>query len=128
MITNINILPNEKVWLNFMLQEEFLCRDELVEQINCAEIDRSYTDFYISIKFKLNKKKIKPIKNNVRVPVEMRVFSENSVPIQFFLFVVEGYISELEVFNADSSKISADLNISGEKIEILIDHQLIYCN
>lgn len=54
----------------------------------------------------------------------MRAYPDGQVPIQFFLFVSEGIVSELEVFNADLSEINNDMELENIKIEILIDSVL----
>lgn len=124
MIKNESLRINEKKWLEVMLSKKFLCRDEVVTQINCAEIYREYTNFYISLKFKVKNDLLNQIQTNVRVPIEMRVYKNNKVPMQFFLHIIQGYIYELEIFNADSSKIDSNVTLEDAKIEIIINSEL----
>ncbi len=118
-IENEAIKSNEKNWLEKILSVDFRHKEEIVNQINNSVIEREYTDFYLSLKFKVNKI-IKPIETNIRVPVEMRVYKANQVPIQFLLHIIQGYVSELEIFNADSSIIDKNISFTDSKLEIII--------
>ena len=126
MIKNAAIRINEKNWIETLLSEDFLGRVEIINQINCAEILREYTEFYMALKFKVDNNKVQKIQTNIRVPVEMRVHRTGQVPIQFLLHIVQGYVSELEIFNADSSKIDMDINLENAKVEIVINPELAF--
>lgn len=52
----------------------------------------------------------------VRVPVEMRAFQKEFAPIVFLLHVVNGFINELELVTADSSKMDME-TIELDKVE-----------
>lgn len=65
--------------------------------------------------------KIHPIQTDIRVPVEMYLHEPNQVPVQFLLHVIQGYVSELEIFNADSSKITEHINLKNAKTEVLVN-------
>lgn len=58
---------------------------------------------------------------DIRVPVEMHLHQPNQVPAQFLLHIFQGYVSELEIFNADSSKIAEHINLKNAKIEVLVN-------
>lgn len=45
----------------------------------------------------------------------MHLHQPNQVPAQFLLHVVQGYVSELEIFYADSSKIAEHINLKNAK-------------
>ena len=126
MIKNAAIRINEKNWIETLLSEDFLGRGEIINQINCAEILREYTEFYMALKFKVDNNKVQKIQTNIRVPVEMRVHRTGQVPIQVLLHIVQGYVSELEIFNADSSKIDMDINLENAKVEIVINPELAF--
>ena len=126
MIKNAAIRINEKNWIETLLSEDFLGRGEIINQINCAEILREYTEFYMALKFKVDNNKVQKIQTNIRVPVEMRVHRTGQVPIQFLLHIVQWYVSELEIFNADSSKIDMDINLENAKVEIVINPELAF--
>lgn len=120
-VENRLINKNETDWLNALLIVDFDDKVELIRQINQAEIEREYTKYYLSIKFKVSRKAM-PLNMRIRVPIEMRVFRRDFSPIQFLLHIVDDYISELEIFCADSSEI--DSNIRLERIEVILAEEL----
>ena len=113
-IENNEINALEKLWLKTILSQDFDHRDEIINQINHSKIEREYTDFYLLLKFKVDSK-IHPIQTDISVPVEMRLHEPNQVPVQFLLHIFQGYVSELEIFNADSSKIAEHINLKNAK-------------
>ena len=119
MIENNELYSYEKEWLEKMLSTEFPHKEDIVKQINLAKISREYTDYYLRLKFIIQKENDK-FPNNTGVPIEMRVYRDNETPIQFLLHIVRGNVSELEVFRADSSKISCEIAFKNAKIEIII--------
>lgn len=100
-----------------MLDAKINCRDILINQINSANIKKEYTNFYISITFEVNHKQPKLPVVERGVPLEMRIFKANKPPTQFLLHVVDGYICELEIINADSSKL--ELNTEADHVELV---------
>ena len=50
-------------------------------------------------------KSLPKIPSHQRVPVEMTLSANDSVPILFLLHVIDGYVSELEVLRADSERL-----------------------
>lgn len=56
----------------------------------------------------------------VRVPLEMRVSEKNDIPIVFLLHVVDGFVDELEILNADSSPIDSDIRIETKEVIVEI--------
>lgn len=117
MIENEGLSENEKQWLTTMLSVNFREKGQLIQQINAASIAREYTRYFILIKF-IVPVNISAIKMTERVPIEMRIYEENNAPLQFLLHVIHGYVSELEVFRADSSEIKG--NIKPEHIEVIL--------
>lgn len=120
MVENGALRENEKEWLNAILSEEFYCRDEIIKQISCAKISREYTNYYLSLKFTI-KSSFPSIKSTIRVPVEMRVYKKGKPPTQFLLHIVNGYLNELEIFNADSSRVNPNLTFSKHEKKIFIN-------
>lgn len=120
MIQNKNLNKYEKNWLEKILSVDFSLKKSIILQINQADIIQQYTDSYLSVKFVGIY-----LSNNsseyIGVPLEMRAYLGGGVPIQFFLHVKNGVVSELEAFKADSSKISSDIDLDNAKIEILVD-------
>lgn len=121
MIKNNKLNSQEKKWLEKMLSLNFNKKNEIINQINQADILREYTDYYLSVKFIGSFAEIKNCSKSIGILIEMRVYLENEVPIQFLLHISKGAITELEIFKADSSKICADINLDNAEIQILID-------
>lgn len=120
MLQNGRLNRHENSWLERMLSSNFAQRDEIVKQINQADIVREYTDYYLRIKFIV----VSPVQScgeSTGVPVEMRAYMQNEAPIQFLLHIEKGVVTELEVFKADSSKISSEIHIDNARIEIIIN-------
>lgn len=120
LITNTNFTEQEKGWLELILAYDFSGKEEIVQQINSAEVEREYTNFYLSVKFHVDKME-KPVKNNARIPIEARIYKKDKVPLQFLLHVIGGYAAELEIFYADSSFISEKLELDGANIEYIVN-------
>ena len=55
---------------------------------------------------------------NKRVPIELRIFSEEEVPIIASIHVVNGYINELEIIRADSKAITEKIILENAIIDI----------
>lgn len=122
MIQNRKLNKYEKNWLEKMLSSNFAQKNEIIAQINQSDVSREYTDYYLSIKF-IGAYAVESFQESTGVPLEMRVYLKNEVPIQFLLHVKKGVVTELEVFKADSSKISSDINLDNAQTEILIDSE-----
>ncbi len=123
MINTKKLTPNEKNWIETLLNCEVLHKKEITEQINSAEIEREYSPYFIFINFNVDKG-MDRISVAKRVPVEMRAYSDNDVAIQFLLHIVNGYVSQLEIFKADSSEISCDIDLKKYRIEHIFDNSL----
>lgn len=126
-INNENLRESERKWIEAIVSKKFLYREDIINQINCAEVYRNYTEYYISLKFKVDTNWVNQIHTNIRVPVEMRVLKLGKIPVQFLLHIVQGYIHELEIFNADSSKIDEKIILENAEIEIIINPELKCC-
>lgn len=122
MIENKALRENEKKWLEIILSPEFSCKKKLIEQINCAKIIREYTDYYISLQFEVDDR-VSRICTKVRVPIELHVFRAGSAPTLFLLHAINGYVSELEIFNGDSSKIDEEGILKYARMEIVLSNE-----
>ena len=124
MIFNMDLKNNEIQWLEAMLSNDFIEKNILIQQINHAHVIREITPYFLSLKFDVHDP-IAPLGYLARVPVEMHVYWQDRCPIQFLLHVVNGFVSELEVFCADSSEISENFDLkSAVKIEVALDDRL----
>ncbi len=111
------LLKKEKDWLEKILSTEFKGRNILVQQVDNAVVDGNYNRGYISLKFSIERT-IEKFSHDVRVPIELHAHRDNKVPIVFLLHVINGFIDELEVFNADSSDMDDEINIEGFNVYV----------
>lgn len=114
----------EKKWMELILSKNFLHRDEVINQINYAKVIREYTDYYLALKFEIEEG-IQPVRIRTGVPVEMRVYKKDYIPVQFLLHITRGYVSELEIFKADSSDIKAESSLADGEVEILLNPEVM---
>ena len=119
-INNPKLNTYEKKWLEAMLVSDYEWSEALAEQINNSEIKRDYTDYYLSLLFQPDKS-TPPAFVRETVPLDMRLFRENRIPMQFLLHVVEGYVTELEIYNADSSYLDSKISLDGAHIEVVVE-------
>lgn len=118
MIKNTMLDEREVQWLSHLLSGDFPGKQDVIDQINCANVSREYTDYFFVLKFKADSS-AKRIDINVRVPVEMRVRRAGKAPVQFLLHIVDGFVDELEIFHADSSKMGELDFFEGAEVEII---------
>lgn len=98
----------ELQWMEKLLSVDFLGRDILVEQMSQCEVISFCGCGCKTIDLAVNKE-LPKYPYDVRVPVEM-INDELEIPVIFALHVVKGYISELEVYRADSEAILSPIN------------------
>lgn len=123
-LENSELTDCEKKWMELILSKKFLHRDEVINQINYAKVIREYTDYYLALKFCIEEG-IQPVRIRTGVPVEMRVYKKDYVPIQFLLHITCGYVSELEIFKADSSNIKAESSLTDGEVELLLNPEVM---
>ncbi len=116
------LYSNERYWVETMLKVEFKGKEYLLKQMLNSQVSVEQGYDYISIRFKSTEDEKFPY--HVRVPVEMRAFQNDSVPIVFLLHIIDGVIDELELITADSSKINPD-TIQLDKLEYVIHEQVM---
>lgn len=121
-ITNKGLSAQEIEWLSTMLSENTPICEKLIAQINQSVVRRDISDYYYSIYFKVEKA-IGSIISYSGVPIEMRVFIHDPDPaaMQFLLHVGNGYISELEIFNADLSVLDFSFSLKYIRKEIILE-------
>ncbi len=117
-----DIYVYEKHWLEKMLDIEFKGKSVLLRQLLNAKVILEQGYDFISLKFKIEGTEKYPYP--VRVPVEMRTFNENTAPIVFLLHIINGFIDELEVITADSSRIDIEI-IEFDKVEYVINENVM---
>lgn len=116
-----NLYKNELYWIEKVLEVEFKGKQFLLGQVLKAKVFLEQGYDFISLKFKTEETEKYPYA--VRVPVEMRAFQKGSAPIVFLLHVVNGFIDELELITADSSKIDLT-TIEVDKVEYVVNEDV----
>lgn len=85
----------------------------ILEQLNNAEIKREKTKFYNLTFFEVeNGIERLPEDGKSGIILEMIINSSNQIPIDILLHSKNGYIYELEVYNADSSELDYDMTVN----------------
>ncbi|GAC44482.1 hypothetical protein [Paenibacillus popilliae] len=110
----------EKRWIHKLLSVNFDGRDILKNQMEYAKVIGSCLCGCRTIDIEIESKS-HCFHNQTRVPVEMIIDNGNSAPTIFYLHVVEGYITELEVFKADSSEIKGLISLDNALIRVNSD-------
>lgn len=54
----------------------------------------------------------------------MRVYRVGKAPVQFLLHIINGYVYELEIFNADSSEIDKEGLLENADIQIIVNEKI----
>lgn len=122
MIYNKQLEKREIFWLENMLQREFPLKEQFISEINESKVSREQTDYYISITFD-RKSQLVQSKVSSSIPIEMVIHQEGSAPMLFLLHTKMGHVSELEILNADSSRLNLDIHITSSNKEIIYDFQ-----
>lgn len=66
-------------------------------------------------------KSLNPVPTKKRVPVLMLAHIGNLAPIEFLLHIIDGYVAEMEVLFADSAEISSNIDITGARLEYILN-------
>ncbi len=106
----------EKAHLEFVLAYDFPEKRDVIEQLNNMkerDIARDVTPFYWIMEFRPGG--INPGHGPMRPYVEVEVLHGNEAPpTEFTLYERNGFVFELEIYNADSSAMNLDTIMDGE--------------
>jgi hypothetical protein len=114
---------HEQKWIDKLLSVDFKGKEILITQISKSKIQYEQGYAFLFLKFKLESE-VSKFPYKVRVPVEMRAFQTHTAPIIFLLHIIDGLVSELEIFPADSSRLDIN-NIELEKLEHEVDETVL---
>jgi hypothetical protein len=112
-----DLSDNEWKILNKILSINFSGKDLIYKQlktakvISCCPCGCKTVDIQVDDtlpKYELNK----------RIPVELKTFSKDGIPIIASIHLVNGYINELEIYRADSGQICEDIDLDNSSIEV----------
>lgn len=95
----------ERKLLSFLVDAEFPGRDELRQQAVTAMVSRDCRDcptFELEVDHRCPKASVKRT-----VPIEAEGRDSDGMAVQILLHVVDGYLSELEIFRYDEKRIEA---------------------
>lgn len=105
-------------WVNTLIEPAFLDKDVIVEQIHASKmyikeryVDACYVGFNII-------KEVRKFPHNVTVPVSMVIYKENGIPIEFLLFLSNGFVDEIEVVAYDFELDLLNLDFSRREYRI----------
>ena len=102
------IETSEHAFLRKLLSVTFSGRDQLAEQVECASVHP--IDHNGSLRFTVNSNAIAPVTK--RIPVEAQCLDSDNVAIHALLHVVDGKISELEIYRDDSQPILRNVEVN----------------
>lgn len=103
--------------LSKMLSTDFMGKDSIVNQLKSAKVV-SYCPCgckTVDIEVDNNLPKYEYGKT---VPVQLTTYSQDGVPIMAAIHIRNGYVTELEIFRADSEQINEEIKLDQAVIEI----------
>ncbi len=116
LITNSIFTDTEKTYLEFVLSYDFPEKSDVLEQLNHmkeADITRDVTPYFWILEFRPNG--INPGCGPMRLYHRVEVLHGNGIaPTEFHLYERNGFVFELEIYNADSSAMNLDTILDGE--------------
>lgn len=112
----------EKKWLTLMMKPDFDGKKIISEQLsNAYVVSEEITRGFASIKLATSTNRYYPF--HERVPITMLAYVEDFRgyrPIEFLLHVIDGFVDELEIFDAAGFEIEDYSNIPLDNIEYQI--------
>ena len=115
-ITNCAFTERETEYLEFLLQHPFPEREKTIKQLNALkpeEIFRTITPYFWMIQFRPDGKN--PGQGSMRPIVDVSVCRlDGRVPTEFTIYERNGLVFELEIYNADSSRMDLDRIMEGK--------------
>lgn len=120
-ITNPIYMAAEKAYLEFVLQHEFPERAAVLAQLNAmneADLTRDVSLYYWIMEFRPGG--INAGHGPMGACIQIEVL-HGTAPTVFTLYMRNGAVFELEIYNADSSELDADTMMDGETIVRFVD-------
>jgi len=103
--------------LDLMLSNAPKYKEILFEQLNNANISREKTQYYSLTFLEVDKERTGlPEDGKSGIILEMIINNLHKIPTDVLLHSKNGYVCELEVYNADSSEIDYDMQIENYSI------------
>lgn len=115
-ITNPVFDPVEKAYLEWMLAYDFPERMDVVEQLNNmkeADVTRDVTPWHWIMEFRPSG--VNPGYGPMRSYMTAQArHGDGAAPTVFTLYERDGFVFELEIYNADSSSMNLDAILDGD--------------
>ena len=115
-ITNSIFQDVEITYLDFILRHEFPEKSNVIEQLNNmkeVDITRDVTPYHWILEFRPNG--VNPGQGPMRPYIDIEVLHGNgTAPTEFTLYERNGFVFELEIYNADISAMKLDSIMLGE--------------
>lgn len=116
LITNSVFNDVERAHLEFILCHEFPKKSAAIEQLNNmkkVDITRDVTPYHWIMEFRPNGIKLGygPMRPYIHIEV---LHGNGTAPTEFTLYERNGFVFELEIYNADSSAMNLDAIMHGE--------------
>ena len=103
-INNKALSENEIKMLSFFTDKIEWQRDDIIYQINHAEIRTECSPYFYIIKF-VYEESSNLLSLNYKYDLRIQIIHGDTAPTVMILFIKEGRVQEFEVYNADSSNI-----------------------
>ena len=104
MINNKALSENEIKMLSFFTDKIEWQRDDIIYQINHAEIRTECSPYFYIIKF-VYEESSNLLSLNYKYDLRIQIIHGDTAPTVMILFIKEGRVQEFEVYNAESSNI-----------------------
>ena len=95
----------ERGTLEQLLSQPFHDSDELCKQAGTARVAEEYPAPDPSVMLWVDRAAVAPAPVRRRIPVEGEAADEDGTPVHVLLHVVDGYLSELEVYRSDGKPV-----------------------
>lgn len=121
-ITNSVFTDKEKSHLEFVLSHNFSKKIDVIAQLNSiqeSEITRDMTPYYWIMEFRPNgiNPGYGPMQPYIRIQV---IHKDGTAPTEFTLYERNGFVFELEIYNADSSPLDLETMMIGMSVDLRI--------
>ena len=114
MLRNGNLNEIEKGILDFLLNQDIPQINIIAKQLEHADVDRILdSPYHKIIKFHFNNKKVDTLSLNYKFDTVIKIFHDDDSISCIFLFVKNGYLCEMEMFDSALSVIECATFIQG---------------
>jgi hypothetical protein len=109
---------DERALVDQLLAQPFNGRDEIVAQLRDARVIAEGTGDSRTLKFALPHKDAPHAPTAQRIPVEGMADDADGVPITVLLHVIDGWVTELEIYRVDGKPIRSNEQLQLDTVSI----------